>query len=297
MSIFQGLSAFPITPLDEQGRVDTYSLANVMEPLVDSGMHSIGLLGSTGSYAYLAEGQRRSAIETAIKVIDGHVPIIVGVGALTTDDTLAYSRTAIELGADGLLLAPVSYIPLLDDEVAWHFETIASAVSRPVCIYNNPSATHFEFSLDLIRRLAAHPNIQAIKYPAKSREDVADQHAALENAVGDGLEVGYSVDANACEALLAGGQAWYSVMAGVFPAACVDIVESIQAGDAATARAANQRLQPLWDMCVKYSSYRVAHDAASIIGLANSVMPRPILPLSDEAQAELRAVLNQCELV
>ena len=114
MSLFNGLCAFPITPADEGGRVDTDALAGLLGRLDVAKVDSIGLLGSTGTYAYLDRTERRRAIKTAAEYLGGRIPLVVGIGALRTDDAQDLARDAEAAGADGLLLAPVSYTPLTD---------------------------------------------------------------------------------------------------------------------------------------------------------------------------------------
>ena len=92
--MFQGLSAFPITPADEEGRVNLDILAGLLERLCEAGVHSIGLLGSTGTYAYLARDERRRAVKAAVESVRGRVPLVVGIGALRTDEAKALARDA-----------------------------------------------------------------------------------------------------------------------------------------------------------------------------------------------------------
>ncbi|ANP89848.1 hypothetical protein BA011_29565 (plasmid) [Rhizobium leguminosarum] len=73
MSLFKGLSAFPITPADASGRVDRAALAMLLQRIVDAGADSIGLLGSTGAYAFLTRDERKRAIETAVETVGGRV--------------------------------------------------------------------------------------------------------------------------------------------------------------------------------------------------------------------------------
>ena len=75
------------------------------------------------------------------------------------------ARDAASEGADALLLAPVSYTPLTEEEVYQHFAAVAEATDLPLCVYNNPGTTHFTFSDALLERLAAVPNIKAVKMP------------------------------------------------------------------------------------------------------------------------------------
>ncbi len=74
MPLFRGLSAFPITPADERGRVDTEALASLLQRLEAAGVDSIGLLGSTGTHAYLTRAEWRRAIEAAAECVGGRVP-------------------------------------------------------------------------------------------------------------------------------------------------------------------------------------------------------------------------------
>jgi 4-hydroxy-tetrahydrodipicolinate synthase len=92
MVALTGLSAFPITPSDTDGRVDTAALCRLLAPLVEAGVDSIGLLGSTGSYPFLTRGERHRAVEVAMDHA-GPVPVLVGVGALRTDEAVRWQRT------------------------------------------------------------------------------------------------------------------------------------------------------------------------------------------------------------
>src|SRR4051812_9114755 len=146
LGLFGGLSAFPLTPTDTAGRVQADVLCRFLERILAAGADSIGLLGSTGGYAYLRREARQHAVRVAVECVGGKIPMIVGVGALRTDEAQALARDAKMAGADGLLLAPMSYTPLTDEEVFQHFAAVAEASELPLCIYNNPSTTKFTFS-------------------------------------------------------------------------------------------------------------------------------------------------------
>ena len=122
MSLFAGLSAFPITPTNDSGEVNAKELRVLLDRLVAAKVNSIGLLGSTGGYVYLTREQRLRAAKTAVNRVKGSVPVIVGIGALRTDNAIELAKDAQAAGANGLLLAPVSYTPLTEDEVFHHWE-------------------------------------------------------------------------------------------------------------------------------------------------------------------------------
>lgn len=296
MTMLEGLSAFPITPADAGGRVDVQALRSLLSPLVAAEVDSIGLLGSTGSYPYLTRGERRRAVEAAVDVAGGRVPVLVGVGALRTDEAVQLASDARAAGAAAGLLAAVSYTPLTDDEVFAHFAAVARESGLPLCIYDNPGTTHFTFTPALIGRISRLPGVVALKGLAPDPQGFAAHHGALRALVPDGFPVGYAGDWNAAEALLAGGDAWYSVAGGLFPQRCLAIVRAARSGDAAELRRLDAAMQPLWTLFRKYSSLRVVYAAVNQLGLSRAQPPRPIQPLPDAVQDEVAAALRRLDL-
>ncbi|MBC7582691.1 MAG: dihydrodipicolinate synthase family protein [Tardiphaga sp.] len=295
-NFLNGLSAFPITPADATGKVDTPALKRLLAPLVEAKVDSIGLLGSTGSYPFLSRAERRRATDTALQEVQSHVPVLVGIGALRTDEAIALAQDAKAAGASAGLLAPVSYTPLTENEVFEHYSAVAAACDLPIVIYDNFGTTHFKFTHQLIGRIARIPGAVAVKGASQAPELAADHQRQLRDAVPPGFSVGYSGDWNATEALLAGGDAWYCVAAGLFPKACIAIVHAVQTGDVAEARRLNAELQPLWALFQEFSSLRVMYAAAEILSVCNAEPPRPVLPLSDAAKQKVAQVLRELKL-
>nr|WP_204262763.1 dihydrodipicolinate synthase family protein [Methylobacterium sp. BTF04] len=292
-----GLCAFPITPADPSGTVDVVALRRLIAPLRAAGVDSIGLLGSTGTYAYLSRTERRRAVEAAIAEAAGQVPILVGVGALRTDEAVRLAQDAQAAGAAAGLLAPMSYTPLTDDEVFEHFATVARESRLPLCIYDNPGTTHFRFSPALIGRLSRLPGIVAMKCPAPEPDAAAAYLRDQRGLVPDGLSLGCSGDWNAVAALLAGADVWYSVVAGLFPQVALSIVRAVQTGDAGEAQRQNARLAPLWALFKEFSSLRVMYASADLLGRCSVMPPLPILPLSSTAHQRVADTLASLGLI
>ena len=286
-SHFHGLSAFPITPADQDGRVDTDILARLLERLCDAQVDSIGLLGSTGIYAYLTREERWRAINAAVECVRGRVPLIVGVGALRTDEAQHIARDAEAAGADALLLAPVSYTPLTQDEAFEHYRAVTGASGLPLCIYNNPGTTHFSFSLDLLARLSTLPTIKAVKMPLPSEGDLTSELATLRQRTS--LSIGYSGDWGMADAMEAGADAFYSVLGGTLPGPVLAMVRAAQAGDADHVQKIDASLRPLWDTFKTFGSLRVMYFMVELIGLGRLAPPRPILPLEGKAREKVAA--------
>lgn len=290
-SPFHGLSAFPITPTDQGGRVDRVMLAKLIERLCEAGVDSIGLLGSTGTYAFLTREERRRAVEMAVECVRGRVPIVVGVGALRTDEAQALARDAEVAGADALLMAPMSYTPLTQDEVFEHYRAVTSVSGLSLCVYNNPGTTRFTFGIDLLERLSRLPTVQAVKMPLPFDGDIATELAALRKRVD--LAIGYSGDWGTADACLAGADAFYSVLGGTLPDPVLALARAAEASNAGEARRIDASLNPLWETFKAYGSLRVMYVLVNMLGIGEVAPPLPILPLGSEAQERIaRAVAN-----
>ena len=293
MTIFTGLSAFPITPADAQGRVDTEALSRLLERLCEARVDSIGLLGSTGTYAYLSAKERARTVAAAAEAVAGRVPLIVGVGALRTNVAMALARDAERAGADGLLLAPLSYTPLSNEEVFEHFRAVAEATGLPLCIYNNPGTTHFTFGLPLLRRLAELPLISGVKMSLPHATGLAEDLASLRAGLPEGFAIGYSGDWGCAEALLEGADAWFSVLGGLLPEMALELTRAARAGEEDEVARIEAALAPLWELFKEFGSLRVIYAAANLMDLAQAQPPRPILPLTGADRDRVGAALDR----
>lgn len=290
MNIFSGLSAFPITPMTPEGQVIASDLARLVRRIEDGGADSVGLLGSTGAYMFLNREERRRAVVAAVGSV-ASIPVIVGVGAMRTDEARALARDAAESGAAGLLLAPVSYTPLTEQEVYRHFAAVASATDLPLCIYSNPTTTKFTFSPALAARLADIPTVAAIKLPLPAG-DLASDLAAF-RAAAPGLSVGYSGDWGCKDALLAGADCWFSVAGGLFPKAASALTRAAMAGDRIEADKRDAMFADLWALFRAHGGLRIVYEAARMKGLTEASLPLPLLGIDDDLRAKLASALPE----
>ena len=296
--MFTGLSAFPITPITASG-VDEKGFSHIISRLTEARVDSMGILGSTGSYAYLTREQRRR-IATLAKQHAGEIPVMVCVGAVSTDAILHLSDDAQAAGADALLLPAVSYQSLRDEEVFALFETVTRHVSVPVCIYDNPGTTHFTFTDELHGLLSSLEGIHSVKIPGgpDNPAAVAERVDALRQHLRPGVTIGISGDAYAGLGLNAGCEVWYSVCGGLFPVTAKQITEAAAANDRERVTTLTTRLEPLWALFRKHrGSLRVIAAAAGVLGLTDTdCLPRPLQPLSVGDIADIAGVIRALEL-
>lgn len=292
MLVFTGLSAFPLTPLDEDD-IDERGVARLVSRLADAGVDSIGALGSTGSYVYLTREQRARVSRIAVDAA-GDVPVMVGIGASRTSEVRALADDAQQAGAAAVLLAPVSYQPLTDDEVFGLYSEVSRELSVPLCVYDNPATTHFTFSDELHADIAALPNVRAVKIPGVSHEQAPERFGTLRRLLPDGVALGVSGDQVAATGLNAGAEVWFSVLGGLLPRWCLPITRAAARGDAAGVRAAAEELEPVWELFRRYGSLRVVSTAAEQLGLIGSPnLPRPLRGLDPAGRHELQTTLDE----
>ncbi|NUU79202.1 dihydrodipicolinate synthase family protein [Paenibacillus xylanilyticus] len=290
--MFHGLSAFPLTPMNESG-VNEKEFVNLIQRLVTAGVNSIGALGSTGNYAYLSRAERLRVLQLAVDSADG-IPVMTSISALRTMDVLHLAEDAQRTGAGAVLLAPVSYQTLTNEEVYSLYEQVSSSLSIPLCIYDNPATTHFHFSDELHEQIAKLPSVRSIKIPGVP----SDPEAAivrvnrLRKLIPSTVTIGVSGDPFAVTGLNAGCEAWYSVLGGLFPKTCLKMAQLALDGSKDEANQLSARLEPIWALFRQYGSLRVVSAAAEINGfISGPSLPLPLQPLNGLVRDQLKSIL------
>ncbi len=293
--MFTGVSAFPLTPM-RADRPDLSSVADIAATLAASGMDSITALGSTGSYAYLNRDERRRVVATTVKHAKD-IPVLAGIGALRTAHVIDHARDALDAGASALLLAPMTYQQLSEDEVFGLFAEVSERLEVPVVVYDNPGTTHFTFTDELYGRLAKLPHVASIKIPPPQAVDATRRLAQIRSEVSNRVTIGISGDPFAAAALCAGADAWYSAIAGTLPQLALSIARPALSGDHDRAVAQSKRAQPLWDLFAQFGSLRVVAAIAEMTGLApENCLPAPIQGLESHARKRVAQALDQVQV-
>ncbi|SDQ03134.1 dihydrodipicolinate synthase family protein [Arthrobacter crystallopoietes] len=293
--MFDGLCAFPLTPIVDD-RIDLKAVALLVSRAAGAGVNSLGMLGSTGNYAYLSRDERRAVLEAAVDAAEG-VPVIAGVGAVRTRDVLAHVEDAQATGASALLLAPVSYQRLTEAEVFSLYQDVTAASSVPIVVCDNPRTTGFTFSDELYARLADIPAIASIKIPPPRPGQASARLRELRALLPERTSVGISGDWAAAESLLAGCAVWYSVIAGVLPGTAKVIADHALAGRGDLAWEASTNLRPVWSLFRRYGSLRVTAAIAEHLGLLSSPsLPLPLHGLDSEGRLKVADAIRRCGL-
>ncbi|WP_025678135.1 dihydrodipicolinate synthase family protein [Paenibacillus massiliensis] len=291
--MFNGLSAFPLTPMNEDG-IKEKEYVNLIHRLVDAGVDSIGALGSTGNYAYLNREERFRTLKLAVDSANG-IPVMGSISAIRTLDVLRLAEDAQQAGVSAVLLAPVSYHALSHDEVYALYEDVTRTLSVPLCVYDNPSTTHVHFSDELHGRIARLPHVHSIKIPGVPPEPEAAKARVdtLRSLIPSHVTIGVSSDPSAFTGLLAGCEVWYSVLGGLFPKTCRRMTRLALKGYAEESHQIAACFEPLWSLFRQFGSLRVVAAAAEISGLISSPsLPLPLQPLNQSSRDVLKPIVK-----
>lgn len=229
---FKGIIAYPITPFTENEQVDIPLFKRLVERLVVSGSNGVAPLGSTGVLPYLTDAEKEAIIEATIQQVAERVPTLVGVSNLTTERTIYHAKFAEKAGATAVMIIPMSYWKLTDDEIFKHYDTVASKISLPIMAYNNPATGGVDMSPALLKRLLEIPNVTMIK---ESTGDIQRMHF-LRRELGE--EVAFYNGSNplALAAFAAGATGWCTAAPNLIPALNLELYEAIRNNDLVTAQ-------------------------------------------------------------
>jgi len=152
-----------VTPFDDNDEVNYEVLRQLVGFQAGNNSSGLLLMGSTGEAILLRPDERKKIIDTVLDEARGKIPVMVGVAAMTTKQTIENARYAKEAGADVGLIVQPPYIKPKQSSLYKYFKDVADAVDIPLAIYNNPERCGVNIEPETIARLAKHPNIVAIK--------------------------------------------------------------------------------------------------------------------------------------
>jgi 4-hydroxy-tetrahydrodipicolinate synthase len=286
---FKGVIAYPITPFDETGKVNIPLFKKLVARLINAGSHGIAPLGSTGVLPYLSDEEKEAVTEATIQQVDRKLPVLVGVSNLTTDKTIYHAQFAEKAGADAVMIIPMSYWPLTDDEIVAHYDAVASKIGIPIMAYNNPATSGVDMSPALLKRLLKIPNVTMIK---ESTGDVQRMHT-LRKALGD--EVAFYNGSNplALAAFAAGANGWCTAAPNLIPELNVALYDAVQSNDLQKAQSVFYKQLDLLKFIVAKGLPRAIKAGLEIVGEEGGYLRNPLKPLTANEVTVLEEILSK----
>lgn len=288
---FRGTFTVMITPCDPMGAVDLKALAAFTDWQIREGIHGLIPLGSTGEFLSLSQKERDAVAETVIQTAAGRVPVLIGTGAEDTREALRLSRDAEEMGADGVMIIPPFYSTPTDDEIVFHYKTIAEGINIPIMVYNNPATANVDLKPALVARIAEIDGCDYIKESTLEVTRVRD----IIRLCGERMTVFGGI--LGFESFVEGAQGWVAVASNVAPGPLARLFSLVaDEGLIPEARALYLKYLPLIE-AVGGQRY-VAGTKALLTHMGfEAGLPRPPrLPLPAAIDAEMAEIVRSLEL-
>ncbi|MBX4954930.1 dihydrodipicolinate synthase family protein [Rhizobium lentis] len=304
MSKFKGVVPPVITPLNTDYTVDYPSYTRVLENLIEAGCHGLFVLGSTSEVIFHDEKTRQQIIEHSAKVINGRVPLIVGVIDPTTDRVINHARTAKSAGADAVVVTAPFYTVTSQGEILDHFRYIRDAVDVPLIAYDIPVCVHVKLQRQTSVALAKEGTIIGIK--DSSGDDGNFRYVLLDLADNKDVFLMTGSEIVVDTALQMGAHGVVPGIANVDPHGYVRLWNAAQRGDWVAARKEQERLCRLFEI-VWVAAGRVSGGASGIgafkaamkrLGIIDTaLMPRPRAMLNEAETARIDEILRATSLL
>jgi 4-hydroxy-tetrahydrodipicolinate synthase len=286
-----GIIAYPVTPfLAGDAGIDVAALRQVIDRLVASGADAIAPLGSTGEAAYLSDPEWDEVAEVSVKHVARRVPTVVGISDLTTKNAVRRARFAETAGADVVMVMPMSYWKLNEQEIARHYARISEAIGIPIMIYNNPATSGVDLRPELIARMMR--DLENVTMVKESSGDIQRMHRLMQ--LSDGAIKFYNgSNPLALEAFAAGAAGWCTAAPNLIPAWPKRLHAAIAAGNLARAREIFYRQLPLLQFILQGGLPATIKGGLKLLGIEAGVPREPLSPMSAEATAQLHGILDK----
>ncbi len=279
-----------VTPLTAAGTLDLDQLGVYLDFLLERGVTGVFPGGTAGEGVMLTTEERETLLQAVVGHLDGRVPVLAHVGALTTAEVVRLSRHAEDHGAAAVSVVSPFYFSYSEEELIDHYTQVVEATKDiPVYFYNIPSHTGSALPLNTIRTLVQHPRIAGIK-DSGGDERYLQELCQMQS---DTFNVLVGADRLGFTGMKFGARGMVSSFAGVFPEVYLDLFRAMQAGDQQRAAGHQERIDTLVKIMYSGKPLNVYKDGLAMRGLPVGQARRPIGPLSSEARAVMEAQLRE----
>jgi len=285
----QGIIGYLVTPFSDQG-IDVETLHAMIDRLLEANVHAIAPLGSTGEAAYLSDQEWISVAEETCRRVDGKRPTIIGIAEVSTAAAVEKARISEQVGADAIMVLPVSYWNIDDDEIHGHFAAISAATSLPIMAYNNPSTSGTDMSPQLLCKM--FHEIETLQMVKESSGDLSRMKQISELSDGK-LPFFNGCNPLAHEAFSVGASGWCTAAANLIPELNLELYRCHQDGDLVGAEAIFHKQLPILECIMKKSLPATVKSGLRSLGIDAGVPRLPIHPLSDGDARQLESLLRK----
>ena len=291
--MYQGVYTAIITPFNKDGSLDREALKDLVEFQISEGISGLVPVGTTGESPTVGHDESVTVIQTVVEQAKGRVPIIAGTGSNSTQDAIAMTKRAKEIGANASLQVTPYYNKPSQEGIYRHFTAIADAAGLPLIIYNIAGRTAKNIENDTMLRLAQHPKIVAVKEASGDLAQVMDlcrrKPANFDVLSGD--------DNMGLPIIALGGKGIISVASNVIPKKMETLVKLCLEGKMAEARELHYQLLPFFKAIFVETNPIPVKYAASLMGKCAEVYRLPLCEMDDAKKASIKKTMQELGLL
>lgn len=292
---FQGVIPPVSSILKDSNNVDKDGMENLINFLIDSGVHGLFFLGTGGEFSQMTTELRKEIAEFAVETVNGRAPVLIGTGTCSTDESILLSNHAKDIGADGVIIVNPYYWKLTEENLYKHYEQIAQNVDLPIILYNYPNFSGQDLTPEFVARLAINfPNIVGIKETVDSAGHIREMILKVKGIRPD-FSVFSGYDDHLFNTLSLGGDGAIPASSNFVPELPVGIYEAFQSGDYQKAIDHHRELAVLPFLYKLDSPFvNVIKESTRIRGIKiNTYCLPPTRPISEEGKLELKETLEK----
>ncbi|WP_299829466.1 dihydrodipicolinate synthase family protein [uncultured Roseobacter sp.] len=286
---FEGIYTPLITPYHADFSLNEAALGETVEHLIAAGVQGLIVAGTTGEYYAQSMEERVDMMRRCKALIAGRVPMIVGTGAIRTEDSVAYAEAAKEVGADAILIATPPYAYPTGREIALHALAVDRAANLPAMLYNYPGRMSVDMDEECLDRLGRSPNFCAIK---ESSGDINRLHMLARDYPHIALSCG--MDDQALEFFAWGARSWVCAGSNFAPEAHLALYRACAVdGDFARGRAIMSAMLPLMRVLEQGGKFiQCIKHGVTLRGIDAGPPRKPLQPLNKDDKRALDEVIR-----
>jgi 4-hydroxy-tetrahydrodipicolinate synthase len=289
---FHGSMPALVTPFRD-GQIDEQAYRALIDWQIASGSHGLVPVGTTGESPTLTHEEHRRAVDICIDEARGRVPVIAGAGSNNTAEAIALALHAERAGADAVLVVTPYYNKPTQEGLYQHFKAINDAIGIPIIIYNIPSRSVIDMSVETMKRLFELRNIAGVKDATASMVRISHQRAAL----GEDFNQLSGEDATALGFMAHGGHGCISVTSNAAPRLCAEFQSACLKGDFKAALGFQDKLMPLHTALFVETNPAPAKYALSLLGKCAETVRLPMVMVAEKTRAAVRAAMVHAGLI
>jgi len=286
---FEGIYTPVITPYREDFNIDYERLAEIIEFLIDAGVHGLICAGTTGEYYAQTMEERFELMKFMQQRIDGRCSYIVGTGAFRTEESIEYAKAAVAVGADALLVATPPYSLPTERENALHALAIDRVANLPILLYNYPGRMGAMMGEEYLDRVGRSPNFCAIK---ESSGDVNRIHLLARRY--PHIQMSCGMDDQALEFFVWGARSWVCAGSNFAPEIHIALYQACALeGDFGKGRRIMSAMLPLMAVLEQGGKFvQCVKHAMSARNLPAGPPRKPLQPLNKDDRRSLEQVIR-----